>query len=353
MQQEPIRVAYFCSTRELKSEGVDTVFKGNLENLVERSTNGNGESRFARRIQIALVVMDDDSMHLPFDRFGVPVHVEPSSSFRRIPMSDSESRSQAKAQFERRLLEACRFHDVDIVVSDRWMTIFGPTFLREFSGRMLNIHPANTRELPGKTPTRDALARAQSGGKAVTGVTVHEIDAGVDTGPHILMAQRTPIYPQDTEMSLRTRNYELERRVLPTAVEKFATRQRVRDAIDTARAERRNGNNPLVSQQELSQSTPGRPEQDPRSPSFWGEHRMCMESMAFPDRNAGGAQANAQAARPKAQPSERNERAVLESEARVRTAALPGPRIPIRPLAVAPVVMPARVQARAQANGRQ
>jgi folate-dependent phosphoribosylglycinamide formyltransferase PurN len=66
--------------------------------------------------------------------------------------------------------------------------------------RIVNTHPALLPEFPGAHAVRDALAA----GVATTGVTVHWVDEGVDTGP-VIAQVRVPVQPGDDEESLRAR----------------------------------------------------------------------------------------------------------------------------------------------------
>ena len=66
----------------------------------------------------------------------------------------------------------------DLVVSAGFMRLVGPAVLAAFGGRLINTHPALLPAFPGASAVRDALAA----GVAVTGATVHLVDAGMDTG---------------------------------------------------------------------------------------------------------------------------------------------------------------------------
>ncbi len=90
--------------------------------------------------------------------------------------------------------EACvqllREREVDWVILAGFMRILSPVFVRGFAGKILNVHPALLPAYPGL----DAIERAFKAGEARTGVTVHYVDEGVDTGPMILQ-ESTPIRP--------------------------------------------------------------------------------------------------------------------------------------------------------------
>ncbi|MEP6697036.1 MAG: phosphoribosylglycinamide formyltransferase [Pseudonocardiales bacterium] len=104
----------------------------------------------------------------------------------------------------------------DLVVLAGFMKIVGAQFLRRFPARVLNTHPALLPAFPGAHPVRDTLAY----GAKVTGVTVHLVDAGVDTGPVIAQAA-VEVRPGDTEGSLHERIKAVERTLLVDTVERM------------------------------------------------------------------------------------------------------------------------------------
>lgn len=88
--------------------------------------------------------------------------------------------------------------DPDLVVLAGFMRILDPGVVRRF--RIVNTHPALLPAFPGAHAVRDALAA----GAATTGVTVHWVDEGVDTGP-VIAQVAVPVHPGDDEDSLRER----------------------------------------------------------------------------------------------------------------------------------------------------
>ena len=104
----------------------------------------------------------------------------------------------------------------EIVVCAGYMHLLTPPFLDLFPGRIVNVHPSLLPAFPGTTPIEDALAA----GVSETGVTVHFVDEGVDTGPVILQA-RIAVYEEDTADTLRERIHEIEHRLLPYGVRLF------------------------------------------------------------------------------------------------------------------------------------
>lgn len=102
---------------------------------------------------------------------------------------------------------------VQLVVLAGYMRICGPTFLDAYEGRAINLHPSLLPAFPG----RDAIGDALAAGARRTGVTVHVIDSGVDTGP-IICQSIVEIRPDDTRDSLARRIHAVEHRVLPEVV---------------------------------------------------------------------------------------------------------------------------------------
>lgn len=104
-----------------------------------------------------------------------------------------------------------------LVVSAGLMRILPAAFVIEFAPRLINTHPALLPNFPGAHAVRDALAA----GVTQTGVTVHHIDEGVDTGQVIAQAV-VPVNPDDTEEQLHERIKERERQLLPDVVSQIA-----------------------------------------------------------------------------------------------------------------------------------
>lgn len=102
---------------------------------------------------------------------------------------------------------------VRLVVCAGYMHLLTRPFLERFPGRVVNVHPSLLPAFPGARPLEQALAA----GARETGVTVHLVDEGVDSGP-ILAQEPVPILPGDTPESLRERVHAVEHRLLPRVV---------------------------------------------------------------------------------------------------------------------------------------
>jgi phosphoribosylglycinamide formyltransferase-1 len=108
-------------------------------------------------------------------------------------------------------------HGAELVVLAGYMRILPASFLERFPGRILNVHPSLLPAFPGRSPIPDALAH----GVRVTGVTVHLVDEGVDTGP-ILLQEAVEVPYDDDALELERRIHLVEHRLLVRAVREFA-----------------------------------------------------------------------------------------------------------------------------------
>jgi phosphoribosylglycinamide formyltransferase-1 len=115
----------------------------------------------------------------------------------------------------------------DLVVLAGYMQLLSPQFVQRFRNRVVNVHPALLPAFPGL----DAIGQALAAGVETTGVTVHFVDEGVDTGPAIL--QRELAVPAGVERAeLERAVHALEHELYPEAISMIA-RGRVRiDASD-------------------------------------------------------------------------------------------------------------------------
>ncbi|HXV71385.1 MAG TPA: phosphoribosylglycinamide formyltransferase [Acidimicrobiia bacterium] len=99
------------------------------------------------------------------------------------------------------------------VVLAGFMRVLGPSFVTRFPNRILNIHPSLLPAFPGGRAVEAALGH----GVAISGVTVHIVDEGVDTGP-IVAQVPVPVEPDDTVETLHARIQLEEHRIYPEAV---------------------------------------------------------------------------------------------------------------------------------------
>jgi phosphoribosylglycinamide formyltransferase-1 len=101
-------------------------------------------------------------------------------------------------------------HGVEIVVLAGYMHLLTPPFLKRFPGHVINVHPSLLPAFPGAHAIDDALAA----GVATTGVTVHYVDEGLDTGA-LIAQEDVQVDPRD---NLVERIHAVEHRLLSEVV---------------------------------------------------------------------------------------------------------------------------------------
>lgn len=118
-----------------------------------------------------------------------------------------------RAGWDRALAEAVSRREPELVVLAGFMKLVGPPLLEAFGGRIVNTHPALLPSFPGAHGVRDALAH----GVKITGASVIEVDAGVDTG-RILAQVAVEVLEEDTESTLHERIKAAEQPLLVEVV---------------------------------------------------------------------------------------------------------------------------------------
>jgi phosphoribosylglycinamide formyltransferase-1 len=108
-------------------------------------------------------------------------------------------------------------HRADLVVLAGYMQLLSEPFVARFRGRVVNIHPALLPEFPGL----DAIGQALDAGVAETGVTVHFVDEGIDTGPTILQ-RRVPVPVGRERQVLEAAIHSVEHQLYPEAIRMIA-----------------------------------------------------------------------------------------------------------------------------------
>lgn len=160
----------------------------NAENIIRFAQNNPGE------ISIPLVICDQPEAGV-IDRakkLGVPCFVVPGTRATR----DEQ---------EKKILDILAAHGVTWVFLAGYMRILSASFLAHFPQRVVNIHPSLLPEFPGK----DSYRRAYDAGVKASGVTLHFVDEGVDTGP-VIAQRKFERVPGESFEDFRARGLALE-----------------------------------------------------------------------------------------------------------------------------------------------
>jgi len=120
-------------------------------------------------------------------------------------------------QWGQTLLSNVLHHQPDLVILAGFMKILPESFVSALSGKLINTHPSLLPEFKGAHAVRDAI----QAGATKTGVTIHYVDAAVDTGP-IIVQEELQILPGESEEELHERIKVIERALLVKTVENIA-----------------------------------------------------------------------------------------------------------------------------------
>ncbi|MFZ0211978.1 MAG: phosphoribosylglycinamide formyltransferase [Candidatus Acidiferrales bacterium] len=123
------------------------------------------------------------------------------------------SKGLERDAYDRQVVAALHEKNVDLVCLAGYMRLLSPYFVKEYHGRILNIHPSLLPAFPGLEAQRQALEH----GVKFTGCTVHFVDETLDAGPIILQAA-VPVRDDDTVDSLSERILAEEHRIYSEAV---------------------------------------------------------------------------------------------------------------------------------------
>ncbi len=174
----------------------------NLQNLIDQLHSDKN-----CHIEIAVVISDrNDAYALQrAKRAGIPQQIIRSQNFKN------------RVEFDAAIAKQIQDYSVDLIVLAGYMKLFQPPFVRQFQNKIINIHPSLLPAFPGANAVADTLAY----GVKVSGLTVHFVDEGVDTGP--IIAQATvPVYDNDDAETLHHRIQIEEHKLYPEVIKNYA-----------------------------------------------------------------------------------------------------------------------------------
>lgn len=140
------------------------------------------------------------------ERLGIPIY-----HFSRSQLGSEE------------MIQFLHERDTDLIVLAGFMCLIPQGFVKEFSGRILNIHPALLPSYGGKGMYGDHVHEAViKAHESLSGITIHLVDEQYDHGRPLCQAT-CPVLPEDSIESLAARIHKLEHRFYPTTVEQYLT----------------------------------------------------------------------------------------------------------------------------------
>ncbi|MCB5955149.1 phosphoribosylglycinamide formyltransferase [Enterococcus sp. CWB-B31] len=140
----------------------------------------------------------------------------PSASF-------SPKDFSSKGIYEAELLHLLEEKEVELIVLAGYMRLIGPVLLEAYPEKIINIHPSLLPLFPGLHGIRDAFeAKVEE-----TGVTIHFIDKGIDTGP-VIVQEKVAIHSDDTLEGLEEKIHKVEHRLYPIVIQKIIKEKKER-----------------------------------------------------------------------------------------------------------------------------
>lgn len=125
-----------------------------------------------------------------------------------------------KQAYEEEILEKLTQLEVDFIVLAGYMRLLGHVLLQAYDRKIINVHPSLLPAFAGK----DAIGQALEYGVKVTGVTVHFVDEGMDTGP-IIDQRAVTIDSKETRETLIKKIQEQEHKLLPEVIQRLANKE--------------------------------------------------------------------------------------------------------------------------------
>lgn len=129
---------------------------------------------------------------------------------------DHKSYSSREA-YDQAVVELLQKRGVELVVLAGFMRLLSPVFIKAYSNRIMNIHPALLPSFPGLQVQKKAVEH----GVRFAGCTVHFVNEECDEGPIIIQAV-VPVFADDTEETLGARILKQEHRIYPQAIQLYA-----------------------------------------------------------------------------------------------------------------------------------
>ena len=123
----------------------------------------------------------------------------------------------SREAYDQAVVDLLHGHGVELVVLAGFMRLLSPVFIKSYSNRIMNIHPALLPAFPGLHVQKKALEH----GVRFAGCTVHFVNEECDEGPIIIQAA-VPVFADDTEEALAARILKQEHQIYPRAIQLYA-----------------------------------------------------------------------------------------------------------------------------------
>jgi phosphoribosylglycinamide formyltransferase 1 len=192
-----------------KLKGIDLKFV-----LVNKADCGAAEK--AKAAGVPLIFLD------AYSRPDIPRSIKsttPSLPVRQAGLSGEGLDKISRRQYDSYIASVCEAYEVDLIVLVGWMRLFSADFVKRFERKIINIHPSLLPKYPGMDT--DVHRAVLDSGDTETGMTIHYVDEGMDTG-EIILQKKCPVDANDTVETLKTKVQALEKEWYPEVLRKLA-----------------------------------------------------------------------------------------------------------------------------------
>ncbi|MCG2789648.1 MAG: phosphoribosylglycinamide formyltransferase [Actinomycetia bacterium] len=175
-------------------------FGSNLQAIIDQAQNIdiNGE--------IVLVFSNNENAYA----------LERAKKYGIKSVSFNPGQFESRQQYDKELLVLLKNEKIDLIVMAGYLLLVGQEIIKEFSNRIINVHPALLPSFKGIHGIKDAFDY----GVKVTGVTVHFVEEDLDAGP-IISQEAVIITEDDTQETLEEKIHKIEHKIYPLAVKYF------------------------------------------------------------------------------------------------------------------------------------
>jgi phosphoribosylglycinamide formyltransferase-1 len=136
---------------------------------------------------------------------------------RNIPVFAFRAKDySSKEDYEKVIVEQLKAHDIDLIALAGYMRLVGSVLLDNYAHRIINIHPALLPAFPGT----HSIEKAYNHGVKIFGITIHYVDAGMDTGP-IIDQESFKKKEGESLDEVETRIHQLEHQLYPKVLEEL------------------------------------------------------------------------------------------------------------------------------------
>ncbi|MDP0492869.1 MAG: phosphoribosylglycinamide formyltransferase [Fusobacterium sp. JB021] len=181
---------------------------GNFQSIVEKSRTID---LINYSVELLIVDKKDAYAKNRAEKLGIPCYTI-------IPKEFS-----SKAKYEEKIIEILKEKEIELIALAGYMRIISSTLLKEYENRIINIHPAYLPNFPGK----DGIGDAFKAKVAETGVTIHYVDEGVDSG-EIIYQEKLIIKKEWDLGKLEEEIHKIEHRIYPCILEELSKKIKLR-----------------------------------------------------------------------------------------------------------------------------